>query len=123
MAVTVLSEAAKALITQHQPGFIATADAAGRPNVSPKGSFRVLDDEHVVFADIHSPRTVANLRENPQVSAIVFDPETNHGCRVWGTAQIQESGELFDRVNEQLAGMNMQANHVIVIAVSDFLVF
>jgi hypothetical protein len=83
----------------------------------------VLDDERVVFADIHSPRTVANLRENPQASAIVFDPETNHGCRVWGTAEIQDSGELFDRVNEQLAGMNMQANHVIIIAVTDFLVF
>ena len=67
-----LSEEAKGLIKDTHPGFIATASAAGRPNVSIKGSFRVLDDEHVAFADVHSPGTIANLVENPWVAAIVF---------------------------------------------------
>ena len=71
-----LSEEAKKIISEVHPGLIATSSKDGKPNVSPKGSFRVLDDEHVAFNDSASPQTVANLRENPQVSAIVYDPAT-----------------------------------------------
>ena len=118
-----LSAEAKSLITLTHPGFIATADKTGRPNVSPKGSFRVLDDEHVVFADIHSPHTIANLSENPQVSAIVYDPATRHGCRIWGPAQVFGPGELLDKVNAELAARNMTAQHVVVISIDDFVTF
>jgi hypothetical protein len=121
--MAILSDEAKSLIAQHRPGFIATSDENGRPNVSPKGSFQVLDDEHVLFADVNSPRTIANLRQNPQASAIVFDPDTNHGCRVWGTTEIVDSGEAFDRMNTVLATMDMQAKHVVIVAVEDFLTF
>ena len=121
--MTTLSAEAKSLITLTHPGFIATADKAGRPNVSPKGSFRVLDDEHVVFADIHSPRTIANLADNPQVSAIVFDAATRHGCRIWGPAEVIGPGELLDQVNAELAARNMKAQHVVVIRVEDFVMF
>jgi predicted pyridoxine 5'-phosphate oxidase superfamily flavin-nucleotide-binding protein len=121
--MTILSEEAKALIKDTHPGFIATASAAGRPNVSPKGSFRVLDDEHVLFADIHSPGTIANLIENPQVAAFVFEPSTRHGCRIWGSAEIFSSGELFDRVSAELANRNMKANHIVIVSVDEFKVF
>ena len=94
--MTALSAEAKAIIAETHPGLVASADGSGRPNVSAKGSFRVLDDEHVLFADVNSPRTIANLLENPQVSAMVFDPATRHGCRVWGKAEVLDSGELFD---------------------------
>jgi len=95
----------------------------GRPNISPKGSFQVLDDEHVMFADIHSPQTIANLSVNPQLSAIVFDPATRHGCRVWGTAEIFTSGDLFDKMNAGLAARNMVAKHVVVVTVDNFVTF
>jgi predicted pyridoxine 5'-phosphate oxidase superfamily flavin-nucleotide-binding protein len=121
--VTSLSTEAKSFIAEIHPGLIATADKSGRPNVSPKGTFRALDDEHVVFADIASPQTLANIKENPQVSAIVFDPATNHGCRIWGRAEILSSGELLERFNRDLAGRNLQAKHVIVVAVDEFRTF
>ena len=121
--MTSLSAEAKSFITEIHPGLIATADKSGRPNVSPKGTFRVLDDEHVVFADIASPHTLANIKENPQVSAIVFDPLTNHGCRIWGRAEILSSGELLERFNRDLASRKMQAKHVIVVAVDEFRTF
>jgi predicted pyridoxine 5'-phosphate oxidase superfamily flavin-nucleotide-binding protein len=121
--MTALSAEAKAIIAQTHPSLVATADGAGRPNVSAKGSFRVLDDEHVLFADVHSPRTIANLLENPQVSAIVLDPATRHGCRVWGKAEVLDSGVLFDRVNGELAARKMQAKHVVVVSVDEYLTF
>ena len=121
--MTILSEEAKALIQDTHPGFIATASKTGRPNVSIKGSFRVLDDDHVVFVDIHSPGTIANLVENPQASAMVFDPTTRHGCRVWGATAVFSSGELFDQMSAEMAKRNMQARNVVVISVEEFLVF
>lgn len=121
--MNLLSAEAKALIAETHPGLVATADRSGLPNVSAKGTFRVLDDSHVLFADIRSPRTIANLRENPQVSAIVFDPSTRHGCRVWGRADLLSSGELFDSVNGELATKKMKANHIVVITVDEYATF
>lgn len=118
-----LSVEAKSIIAEVHPGLVATADSSGRPNVSAKGSLRVLDDEHVIFADINSPRTLANLRQNPQVSAFVLDPATRHGCRIWGRAEILTEGDLFDSVNRDLASRNMKAQHVIVVGVEEYVVF
>ena len=75
-----ITEEAREMIERFSPALVATAGRDGRPNVSPKGSFRVLDEEHVVFADIASPRTMANLRENPKIAAIVFDPSQGGGA-------------------------------------------
>jgi uncharacterized protein len=121
--MAILSAEAKQLIASIHPGLVATADKTGKPNVSAKGSFQVLDDEHVLFADVNSPRTIANLLQNPQVSAIVFDAATRHGCRVWGLAQVLTSGAAFDRVNAALAARNMQAKHVVIVSVDEYITF
>ncbi|MFC2058168.1 pyridoxamine 5'-phosphate oxidase family protein [Chloroflexota bacterium] len=114
-----LSEECKKMIGEIHPGMIATADKDGKPNVSPKGSFRVLDDEHVIFGDIHSPRTIANLRENPQVCASVLDTASRKGCRIWGKAEILDSGELVDKMNQEFAVMKMKVNYVVKIKVEE----
>ncbi len=119
-----LSAEAKSFIAEIHPGLVATASKSGRPNVSAKGSLQLLDDGHVFFADVNSPRTMANLAENPQLSVIVFDPATSHGCRIWGKAEaILDAGELFDRVSSQLATRKVQAKHVVVIGVEDSVTF
>ncbi|MBM4462406.1 MAG: pyridoxamine 5'-phosphate oxidase family protein [Chloroflexi bacterium] len=112
-----LPEEAKKMISRVVPAFVATASKNGKPNVSPKGSFRVLDDEHVVFAEIASPQTMANIRENPQVSVMVFDPDTWGGCRISGKAQIIKSGDLLDSFKAQFAPMKMEVHSVVKIAV------
>ena len=114
-----LSEADKKMIAELGPALVATASKTGKPNVSPKGSFQVLDDEHVIFADIASPRTIANLRENPQLSAIVFDPSTRKRCRIWGTAEILDSGDLFKTISDKYAQQGRKINHVVNIKVEE----
>ena len=117
-----LSEEAKKIISEVQPALIATASKDGKPNVSPKGSFQVLDDEHVAFADIASPRTMANLRENPQVAVMIFDAATRKGCRIWGKADILESGDLFDNFSSAFAKMNMKVKGIVKMAVEEVIV-
>ncbi|MFC2060246.1 pyridoxamine 5'-phosphate oxidase family protein [Chloroflexota bacterium] len=118
-----LSEEAKRLIGENKPALVATASKDGKPNVSPKGSFHVLDDEHVAFANIASPRTIANLRENPQLSAIVFDPATRKGCRIWGKAEILDSGEKFNAISAEYAARKMAVKHIVIITVEDVVIF
>ena len=118
-----MSAEAQGLIAEIKPGLIATSSRDGRPNVSAKGTLRVLDDERLLFADVNSPRTVANLRENPQVAIMVLDPKTRRGCRIWGRAEVLESGETFERINSELAARDVQAKHVVIVAVEDCLTF
>ena len=115
--MTELTDAAKTAIAEIHPSLVATASGTGKPNVSAKGSLRVLDDEHVVFADIASPRTVANIRENPQVAVICLDAAARKGCRIWGKGSILNSGELFDQLSAEYAEKNMEVNHVVKVAV------
>jgi len=117
--VSKLSEKVKETIAEIRPGIIATASKDGKPNVSAKGSFRVLDDDHVVFADISSPRTIANLKENPQVSVLVIHPKSMRGCRIWGKGEIIDSGELFDQMSKEFAELNLKVNHVVKITVEE----
>jgi len=114
-----LSEKVKETITGIRPGIIATSSKDGKPNVSAKGSLRVLDDDHVVFADINSPRTVKNLRENPQIAILVLDPQSRKGCRIWGKGEILDAGDLFNEVSKEYATRNIKVNHVITITVED----
>ncbi len=80
------------LVDEQQLGFVASVCPDGTPNLSPKGTTAVLDDDHLVFADVHSPRTVANLRVNPAVEINVVDPLTRKGFRFKGAARIVEDG-------------------------------
>lgn len=114
-----LTEEVKKIIGETRPSLVATASKSGRPNVSAKGSFRVLDDDTVVFADINSPRTVANIKENPQVAVICLNTETRHGCRIWGKGEVLESGPVFDEMAESFVKRNMKVRTVVKIDVEE----
>ena len=117
--MTKLTEETKKAIGEIRPSLIATVSGSGKPNVSAKGSLRVLDDEHVAFADVASPRTIANIRENPQVAIICLDAESRKSCRLWGKGEIFDSGELFDKFSADLAERKMKVNNVVKVAVEE----
>ena len=114
-----LSDEARKVIGEVRPALVATASKSGKPNVSAKGSVRVLDDESVVFADVASPRTVANIKENPQVAIICLDRETRKSCRIWGKGEVLDSGPLFDETAAAMSKMNMTVKNVVKVAVEE----
>ncbi len=117
--MTMLTDDAKKAIAEIHPSLVATVNGNGKPNVSAKGSLRVLDDEHIVFADIASPRTVANIKENPEVAVICLDAAARTGCRVWGKGSIINSGELFDQLTAEYAEKNMKVQNVVKVSVEE----
>jgi len=93
-----IGEAARQLVDEQQLGFVATVSPDGTPNLSPKGTTAVLDADHLAFADIRSPQTVANLRANPAIEINVVDALTRKGFRFKGTARIVDDGPELERL-------------------------
>ena len=85
------------VVGEQRLGFVATVCPDGTPNLSPKGTTAVWDDDHLVFANIRSPGTLANLRQNANVEVNVVDPFLRKGYRFKGVASVLESGALYDK--------------------------
>ena len=83
-----LTQALKDTANKHRLGYVATVSASGQPNVSPKGTFVVIDDRTLAFGDIRSPGTVTNLRERPETEVNFVDPLARKGFRARGNATI-----------------------------------
>src|SRR5512147_227174 len=96
--MAIVTEDMKRVIHEQRLGYVATVCPDGTPNLSPKGTTRVWDDDHLVFADIRSPRTIANLKQNPAIEINVVDWFTRKGYRFKGIATVIESGPLFDEL-------------------------
>ena len=87
----------KRVIEEQRLGFVATVCPDGTPNLSPKGTTAVWDADHLVFANIRSPGTLANLRQNANAEVNVVDPFVRKGYRFKGVASVLESGALYDQ--------------------------
>ena len=92
----VITEAHRELIREVGLCYVATASSDGVPNLSPKGSITVVDDDHLAFADIMSPGTRRNLQQNPNVAIFVCKPEKYQGFQFKGKAEVTSEGELYD---------------------------
>jgi hypothetical protein len=88
----------KRVVTEQRLAFVATVCPDGTPNLSPKGTIAVWKDSQLVFADIRSPGTVANIKKNPSIEINVVDPFSRKGYRFKGTAEIIDGGDLFQEI-------------------------
>jgi len=101
-----LTEEMKALVANQQ-AFIATASPEGIPNIGPKGSTRVLDDEHIVFFEMTGRRTYENLKTNPNIAIAVLDREKMQGYRFVGKAELVTEGELYQQAKQFAEAMKL----------------
>ena len=85
------------VVFEQKLGFVATVCPDGTPNLSPKGTTTVWDDDHLLFADIRSPQTVRNLEKKPVAEINVVDPIVRKGYRFKGQATLHSDGEVYER--------------------------
>ena len=79
-------------------GFAATVCPDGTPNLSPKGTTTVWDEQHLMFADIHSPGTIENLLIHPSIEINVVDVFTRKGYRFKGRGTVFSEGPQFEEM-------------------------
>ncbi len=80
------------LIGRFPLGFVATVTPDGRPAVSPKGTFLVIDDTRIGFGNIRSPGTLRNLAANPACEVNFIDVFVRKGARIAGRAEVIPAG-------------------------------
>src|SRR4051794_32477412 len=119
-----LTEDMKRLISEQRLGFYATVCDDGSPNLSPKGTTFVWDDDHLFFAEIRSPQTLANIRAGSLVEVNVVDPFVRKGYRFKGPAVIHERetsvhAEGVERLREAGSTLAERVNAVVLIEVRE----
>src|SRR5437899_7123895 len=98
LTMGILTDDMRRVLDEQRLGFIATVTPDGRPNLSPKGTTAAFDDAHLVFADICSPNTIANLRSNPAIEINVVYPVLRKGYRFKGAATVLADGLRFEEI-------------------------
>ncbi len=92
-----LDDDMQCVVREQRLGYVASVCPDGTPNLSPKGTTAVWDDEHLVFAHLHSPQTVANIEAGNRVVEInVVDTIVRKGYRFKGAATVHRHGPVYD---------------------------
>jgi len=117
--MSALTEDMRRMVEEQKLGFIATVCPDGTPNLSPKGTTAVWDDDHLVFADVHSPDTIENLRHNPVLEINVVDMLARKGYRFKGTATILREGPQFETLLDfyRRRGSTSAKRHIVLMKV------
>lgn len=115
----ILTQEIKEFVKQAKLGFVATVCPDGTPNLSPKGTTTVWDDDHLVFADIHSPGTTNNLLVNPSIEINIVDVFIRKGYRFKGIGKVLSEGSLFEEAISfyKDAGSKYTIDHIVLIKV------
>ncbi|HIM38027.1 MAG TPA: pyridoxamine 5'-phosphate oxidase family protein [Dehalococcoidia bacterium] len=104
----ILTEDMKRVISQNRLGFYATVCPDGTPNLSPKGTTMIYDDDHLGFVNLGSPTTLSNLAANPSIEISMVDLFIRKGYRFKGTATIVTEGPIFDGIRDSYKGSSVQ---------------
>ena len=117
--MVVISEEIKNFVNFQKLGYVATVSNDNTPNLSPKGTIIVLDESHLVFADIQSPKTIENLEHNPSIEINVVDPFSRRGYRFKGIAEIISSGDKFNKIisHYKTSGVKSSIKSVILVKI------
>jgi predicted pyridoxine 5'-phosphate oxidase superfamily flavin-nucleotide-binding protein len=85
--MTLLTEPIRETARRSVLCWLATVDAEGQPNVSPKEVWAIADEQHVVVAHIASPISARNIAQQPQVCLSFVDVFVQKGFKLLGTAR------------------------------------
>ena len=101
-------------------GYVATVTSDGKPNISPKGTIIGWNDKTLAFADIRSPDTMKNLKDNAAVEINVIDPLLRKGYLFQGMARILEDGPLYQEILNHYRenGIKSPINSIVLVDVS-----
>ncbi|MBI1817130.1 MAG: pyridoxamine 5'-phosphate oxidase family protein [Deltaproteobacteria bacterium] len=116
--MSILTDDMKRVVRQQRLAFVATVCPDNTPNVSPKGCIAVWGDDHLVFANIRSPRTISNLRHNPAIEINVIDPFVRKGYRFKGTATVVEAGARYEEITAFFRARGVQSPILEVVVVT-----
>lgn len=96
-----LKEQAKAAGILH----LITASKAGVPNAAPMGAIWIMDNDTIWVSNNFMNKSAANIKENPNVSVLVWSREIGNCFQLKGTAVFEEGTADHKKMKEMLDAM------------------
>ncbi len=91
------------------PCLLATEGADG-PNISPKGSMMVFDDQHLAYWERSKKQALANLAKDKRVCVMYANFAAQRAgilesgfLRFYGVAELHESGPIHEAIFKRLS--------------------
>lgn len=95
--------------------FIGTVSTDGIPNVAPKRSTKVLDDETLIFTESTGGVTYNNLLNASKVTIAVVNGDIPDGYRFLGKAELRSEGEQFNKAVAFFQKLNLPKPKAVVL--------
>lgn len=96
-----MKEAIAAAVADRVFVSIATASAAGTPDIAFKASMMIWDDDHFAFWERSLGQTYRNLRENPRCCLMYANFARRQSWKFLGIAEAFTDGDLRQRVMDR----------------------
>jgi len=91
-----------------QTPIIATVTADGLPNIGPKRSLRLYDEQHLIYNENTGGQTLENIKQGSKVAIAVIDRPNLDGYRFVGTPSIHNEGQPYDNAQAFAAENGMK---------------
>ena len=105
-----LAPAVQQLVDESVLCWLATSSAAGQPSVSPKEIFTTFNDDSIIIANIASPNSARNIRENGRACVSFVNIFTQKGFQVRGeAAYLDRTHDTYEAIARILNGMTAGA--------------
>ncbi len=106
------SETIRRLITNAwEDGYVCLLGTSGEdgPNISPKGSMMLFDDNHLAYWERSKKQALANLQHDNRVIVVYSNMQAQRDkvlesgiLRFYGVAELHESGPVHDAIFARL---------------------
>lgn len=90
-----LNDTMKAMLANQLP-IQATTSREGIPDIGPKRSLRVYDDQTLIYNENTGGQTLRNLKDGSKIAVVVIDRPALDGYRFLGNAEICQEGPAYN---------------------------
>jgi hypothetical protein len=88
---------------------LASVDAFGTPNISPRYVMMILDDEKLVFADVYMNKTFANIKRWPKVAVAIVDKINRGGFQLKGDVEEIKDPVIISQCTKKLKDLKFDS--------------
>ncbi|AVQ21699.1 pyridoxamine 5'-phosphate oxidase [Fusobacterium necrophorum subsp. funduliforme] len=113
-----LTDAMKEII-EKQLAYVSTVSNEGMPNIGPKRSMRILDENTLIYNENTGKQTMNNILANGKVAVAYADWAKLDGYRFVGKAEVFTEGKYYDEAVEWAKGKMGAPKAAVIIHIED----
>ncbi|AYZ74651.1 pyridoxamine 5'-phosphate oxidase [Fusobacterium necrophorum] len=113
-----LTDAMKEII-EKQLAYVSTVSNEGMPNIGPKRSMRILDENTLIYNENTGKQTMNNILANGKVAVAYADWAKLDGYRFVGKAEVFTEGKYYDEAVDWAKGKMGAPKAAVIIHIED----